>query len=96
MSSLVYSRRSLAKKGFIVNDKGVLVVHDRFTFWKLFVLLRQRGLDPDQALEFVFANCSLSSLVFQECIENKLYETVEEFVLCQHVIDDSEITFLVN
>lgn len=79
-----------------MNDEGVLVVHDRFTFWKLFALLRKGGLDPDQALEFVFANCSLSSLVFQECIDNKLYETVEDPVLYVYVNIDGDDAFLIN
>lgn len=52
------------------------VVYDRFTFDNLFRLLLQEGLDHEQALHFILANCSLSALVFQERIHNHAYQTL--------------------
>lgn len=55
---------------FEKNEKDLFVVYDRFTFWEFFKILRKANYKSEQALQFVFANCSLSALVFQECINN--------------------------
>lgn len=48
-------------------------VYDRFTFDNLFRLLLSNDFEHEEALNFVFCNCSLSTLVFQERIYNKYY-----------------------
>ncbi len=58
---------------FPKDSDGMHIVYDRFTFDNLFRLLLKEGLDREQALHFILANCSLSALVFQERIHNERY-----------------------
>lgn len=58
---------------FIQNSDSLYILHNKFTFWDFFKILKKHGYEAEDALNFIFANCSLSALVFQECIINKKY-----------------------
>lgn len=53
---------------FFKNSDNLFILHDRFSFWEFFKILRKNDYECEEALNFIFANCSLSALVFQECI----------------------------
>jgi hypothetical protein len=61
---------------FLKNRDGLFVLNDKFTFWEFFKMIRKNDYTPDETLSFIFASCSLNALVFQECIDNKRYESV--------------------
>jgi hypothetical protein len=60
-------------KPFPKDKNGLYIIYDGFTFDNLFRLLLKDGFNLDEALNYIFANCSLSALVFQERIHNKHY-----------------------
>ena len=47
--------------------------YDRFTFDKYMRLLITAGYSREEANDYILANCFLSTLVYQERIENKYY-----------------------
>lgn len=65
--------RKILNQQFIKNIDNLYIIYDKFNFWDFFKILRKQGYEVEEALNFIFANCSLSSLVFQECIINKKY-----------------------
>ena len=74
---MLSSRDHFSKFGnFDINKEGLYIVYDKFTFWDFFKSLRKIGLDPEQALQFIFNYCSLSMLVFEECIWNQKYKRI--------------------
>jgi hypothetical protein len=53
-------------------------INDRFTFDNLFRYCLRLGLAHEECKEVILSNCSLSTLVFQERIENKYYLEIPE------------------
>lgn len=66
--------RKVLNQQFFKNNNGLFIVHNRYTFWEFFKILRKYDYDVEGALNFIFANCSLSALVFEECIFNDRYK----------------------
>ena len=61
--------------GFFPKDRdGLYIFYEVYTFDNLFRLLLKNGLDHEGALSFILSNSSLSTLVFQERIYNKIYK----------------------
>ena len=58
---------------FIKNEEDYYILNDRFSFDNFFRILLKNGFEHSEALNFILSNCSLSCLIFQERIENKLY-----------------------
>jgi len=71
MTQLISNHRFL--KNFSKESNGLYKVYERFTFDEIFCALLEKGLDCEEALCFILANCSLSALVFQQRIHNKYY-----------------------
>ena len=65
--------RKILNQQFIKNDDNLYILNNLFIFWDFFKILKKHGYETENALAFIFANCSLSALVFQECIINKKY-----------------------
>ena len=63
-------------KQFKKNKDNLYILHDRFTFWEFYKILRKRDYDSEQSLNFIFERCSLSMLIFQECIWNDRYKHI--------------------
>jgi hypothetical protein len=63
-------------KEFPKERDGSYIVYECFMFENLFRLLLKNGLDHEEALSFILANCSLSALVFQERIHNEAYQNI--------------------
>lgn len=63
-------------KQFKKNQENLYVLHDKFSFWEFYKILRKKGYKPDSALNYIFANCSLSALIFEECIWDKKYKEI--------------------
>ena len=61
---------------FVKNNENLFILHDKFSFWDFFKILRRNNYEPEQALNFIFSKCSLSALVFQECIINNKYNFI--------------------
>lgn len=59
---------------FPKDRNGLYIVYDRFTFDDFFRFLLKNDFNHEGALCFVLTNCSLSALVFQERIYNKIYK----------------------
>jgi len=55
------------------NSEGMYKVYDRFTFDNLFRVLLNEDFEPEDALNFILCNCSLSAIIFEERIYNKYY-----------------------
>jgi len=68
--------KKILNRQFIKNNRNLFILHDRFSFWNFFKILRRNNYEPDQALNFIFENCSLSAIVFQECILNNNYKNL--------------------
>lgn len=66
----------ILNRQFVKNNENFFILHDRFSFWEFFKILRKYGYEIEGALNFIFANCSLSTLVFQECIINNKYKNL--------------------
>jgi len=49
------------------------IVYECFTFINFFRLLLKNGLDHENAMDFMIANCSFSAVVWQEYIHNYRY-----------------------
>jgi len=60
-------------KEFPKNQEGLYIVYELFTFDNLFKLIMSQGFTNKETLYFMLANCSFSSVVFQERIHNKKY-----------------------
>jgi hypothetical protein len=58
------------------NSEGIYRVSDRFTFDNLFRALLKEDFEPEDALNFILCNCSLSAIIFEERIYNKYYLTI--------------------
>ena len=65
--------KTFAKK-FEKDNDHLFILYDTGTFWDFFKELRKAHYGPEQALQFILANCVLSALVFQECIFNDMYK----------------------
>jgi hypothetical protein len=61
-------------KYFPKEKNGLYIMYEIFSFDNFFRLLLKSGLNHEEALNFVFANCSLSALVWQERIYNRKYK----------------------
>ena len=59
---------------FPKDRNGLYIVYEVYTFDNLFRLLLKNNFDHKEALSFIFCNCSLSALLFQERIHNKRYK----------------------
>jgi len=68
--------KKITLKQFEKNEDDLYILYDRFTFWEFYKTLRKEDYDPEQALNFIFARCSLSVLIFQECIWNNKYKYI--------------------
>ena len=62
---------SLSK--FDRNSEGMYKLYDRFSFDEFFRWLLINDFEHSEALDFMLCNCSLSTLVYQERIENEYY-----------------------
>jgi hypothetical protein len=51
--------------------------YDRFTFDKVFRFLLSNDFTDEEAKDIILFNCSLSTLVFQERINNYYYKTIK-------------------
>ncbi|HLD27834.1 MAG TPA: hypothetical protein VJB39_03210 [Patescibacteria group bacterium] len=60
-------------KYFPKNSEGLYIVYELYSFDNFFRLLLKHGFDHENALYFIFTNCVLSAVVFQERIHNKAY-----------------------
>lgn len=58
------------------NIEGMYEVYDRFTFDNLFRVLLNEGFEPEDALNFILCNCSLSAIVFEKRVYNKYYLSI--------------------
>lgn len=65
-------------KEFPKEPDGSYIVYECFTFDNLFRLLLKNGLDHEEALSFILANCSLSAYVFQDRIHNEAYQEISD------------------
>jgi len=61
---------------YFLKKNNLFVLHDKFTFWEFFKILKKNDYESEQALNFIFSNCSLSATVFQECIFNRKYRKI--------------------
>jgi len=61
-------------KRFPKDRNGLYIVYELYTFDNLFRLLLKNNFNHEEALYFILGNCSLSALVFQERIHNRVYE----------------------
>jgi len=52
-------------------------INDRFSFDCLFRKLIKKNFTKSEALDYILNNYSLSTLVFQERIENKFYKKIK-------------------
>lgn len=66
--------KKILKQQFVQNNEGLFIIHNKFAFWEFFKILRKYNYEAEMALNFIFANCSLSALVFEECIFNGRYK----------------------
>ena len=66
--------KKILNRQFVKNNENLFILHDQFFFWDFFKILRRNNYESDQALSFIFVNCSLSAIVFQECIMNNGYK----------------------
>lgn len=57
-------------------SEGLIKCYDRFTFDKIFKILLTEDFSHEDALDFILTHCSLSSLIFQERIENQSYKNI--------------------
>ncbi|MGD1007725.1 MAG: hypothetical protein ABR980_10900 [Ignavibacteriaceae bacterium] len=55
-------------------EEILVEIFDRFKFDHFFKILLKNGFDNDEALNFILNNCKLSTLVYQERIENEFYK----------------------
>lgn len=62
---------------FIKNPENLFILHDEFSFWDFFKILKKYNYKSEQVLNFIFENCSLSAMVFQECIINNKYKKLD-------------------
>jgi hypothetical protein len=65
--------RKILNQQFVQNKDNLYILHGEFVFWDFFKILKRHGYEPEDALNFIFTNCSLSAVVFQECIINNKY-----------------------
>jgi len=68
--------KKIFNQQFMKNSENLFILHDRFSFWEFFKILRRSNYEHEEALNFIFVNCSLSALVFQECIDNERYKKI--------------------
>ncbi len=66
--------RKILNQQFVQNSDNLFILHDKFTFWDFFKILIKDDYGAKEALNFIFANCSLSALVFEECIFDDRYK----------------------
>lgn len=66
--------KKILNSQFFKDQNNLFKLHDKFTFREFYKILRKNSYEPEQALNFIFANCSLSAMVFQECIINDKYK----------------------
>ena len=68
--------KKILNSQFLRDQNNFFKLHGEFAFWEFYKILRKNSYEPEQALNFIFENCSLSALVFQECIINKKYRSL--------------------
>jgi len=68
--------KKILNQQFSQTSDNLFVLQDKFTFWEFIKILRKNDYNSEEALNFIFANCSLSAGVFQECIINNKYTTI--------------------
>lgn len=66
--------RKILNQQFVQNSDNLFILHNKFTFWEFIKILSKNDYKSEEALNFIFANCSLSAVVFQECIINNKYK----------------------
>ena len=66
--------KKILNSQFLKDQNNLFKLHDKFTFGEFYKILRKNSYEPDQALNFIFAHCSLSTMVFQECIISYKYK----------------------
>lgn len=54
----------------------LIELYDRFSFDNFVRLLLSEGFDTEDVFNFIMNNCKLSTLVFQERIENEYYKQI--------------------
>lgn len=59
-------------------DWGMLCIWERFTFDFCFKLLLHCGLDHEEAMFWMLAECDFSALTWQERIHNKAYRKLSD------------------
>lgn len=59
---------------FPKDPTGLYIVYEVYTFDNFFRLLLKNNFDHEESLSFIFCNCALSALVFQERIHNNRYK----------------------
>lgn len=63
---------------FPKDQSGLFIVFELYTFDNMFRLLLREGIEHDDVINFMLAECSFSALVFQERIHNKKYLRLDE------------------
>ena len=61
-------------KKFPKDHNGLYIVYELYTFDNLFRLLLKNSFNHEEALGFIFCNCSLNALIFQKRIYNMRYK----------------------
>jgi hypothetical protein len=57
-------------------ENELIELFDRFSFDYLVRLLLSEGFDSEDILNFIMCNCKISTLVYQERIENEYYKKI--------------------
>ena len=57
-------------------EEYLIEIYDRFSFDDILLILIKEGYDLEEALNFILNNCKLSTMVYQERIENKYYQKI--------------------
>ncbi len=57
-------------------EEYLIELYDRFSFDNFVRLLLKEGFDSEDIFNFIVNNCKLSTLVFQERIENEYYKQI--------------------
>ncbi len=61
-------------KKFPKDHNGLYIVYELYTFDNFFRLLLKNSFNHEEALGFIFCNCSLNALIFQKRIHNMRYK----------------------
>ena len=63
-------------KKFPKDHNELYIVYELYTFDNFFRLLLKNSFNHEEALGFIFCNCSLNALIFQKRIHNMRYKNL--------------------